>query len=157
MEKGIDYIQSKWENNFLPGIDCIVFKDGKVTIANAYKVTNPDTMQRDYFWFPFCDTTIDSLENYDDDIWTAIGIYGTINHRDEIIVYGEGSMGNEGFIASTDLNNQFNWGIFFESSNPILSAEIINEELICISELKTEISIQLTDLTTISIKENIAD
>jgi hypothetical protein len=152
MEKGINYLQNKWENNFLPGIDCIVFKDGKVTIANTYKVANPDTMKNEHYWFPFCDTTIDSLENYETDIWTEIGICGTINHENKIIVYGEGSMGNEGFIASTDLNNQLDWAVFFESSNPIWSAEIINEELICISELETIISIQLNDLTKISIE-----
>lgn len=154
MNKTVNYIQDMWEKGFLPGIDCIVFDDGKVIIANTYKTIDSNTGESKQYWFPLCDTTIESLENYADDIWTKVDIYnGQITHGNDKIVFGDGSMGNEGFIASTDKDNQLKWAIFFTFSNPILKAEIVNNELICTSELDTKISIRLNNLTLISITE----
>ncbi|WP_163395860.1 hypothetical protein [Flavobacterium limi] len=155
MNKTVNYIQDKWEKGFLPGIDCIVFEDGKIIIANTYKTIDYNTLENKQYWFPLCDTTIESLENYSDDIWTKVDIFnGSITHGNEKIVFGDGSMGNEGFVASTDRDNQLKWAIFFTFSNPILKAEIVNNELICISELETKISIHLNNVTRISISEN---
>ncbi|MBZ4043807.1 hypothetical protein [Flavobacterium hibisci] len=154
MNKSINYLQEKWENGFLPGIDCIVFGDGKIIIANTYKTIDYNTGKSKQYWFPLCDTTIDSLEKYADDIWTKVDIFNSsITHGNEKIVFGDGSMGNEGFVASTDKDNQLKWAIFFTFSNPILKVEIINNELICTSELDTKISINLNNLTLISITE----
>lgn len=152
MNKVINYVQDKWENGFLPGIDCIVFEDGKIVIANTYKTIDSETQKSKHYWFPLCDTTIESLENYTDDIWTKVDMYnGSITHGNEKIVFGEGSMGNEGFIASTGIDNKLKWAIFFTFSNPIVKTEIVTNELICTSELGTKISIHLNDLTRISI------
>ncbi|WP_433812906.1 hypothetical protein [Flavobacterium johnsoniae] len=152
MSEIANYIQGQWKNGLLPGIDCIVYKNGQVTIANTFRLKDSNSQKSKQYWSPLCDTTIDSLENYDDDIWTNIDIYkGAIDYEDGKIVFGEGSMGNEGFIASIDKDNQVNWGIFFTFSNPIIKAEIINDQLICISDLETKISIQLKNLTKISV------
>ncbi|MBF7093259.1 hypothetical protein IUY40_17130 [Flavobacterium sp. ALJ2] len=153
MNKEINYIQDQWRKELLPKTDCILFKNGKVIIANIYKLQEPNSKKSKQYWIPLCDTTIDSLEKYESDIWTTVNIFhGAINHGDEIIVFGDGSMGHEGFIASTNKNGDLNWAIFFTFSNPIFSAEIKNDELICISELETKITIQLKDLTKISIE-----
>ena len=152
MDKPIDYIQHQWEKGLLPGFDCIVYKNGNVTIANTYEVKDSNSQKSKRYWFPLCDTTIDSVENYDDDIWTNVDIYkGAIDFQNGKIVFGDGSMGNEGFITSTDKNNKLNWAIFFTFSNPIIKAEITNDELICTSDATT-ISIQLKNLTKISVE-----
>lgn len=152
MNKQTEYIQNKWKSGLLPGIDCILYGDGKVIIANNYCVKDSDTKQSKQYWYPLCDTTIDSLEKYDDDIWTNIDIFhGAIIHGEERIVFGDGSMGNEGFVASTDENGRLNWGIFFTFSNPIMRVKIENGTLICFSELESEIKINLNELTDISI------
>jgi hypothetical protein len=60
-------------------------------------------------------------------------------------------MGNEGYVASTKLNGELNWSIFFTFSNPIHRAEVINNQLICYGDTGTKISINLSDLTQIKI------
>ena len=146
------HLQNKWKDGLLPGIDCIVFGNGDVMIANTYCVMDSNTKEHSRHWHPLCDTTITSLEKYEHDIWTNIDIYhGAIMYGEQIIVFGDGSMGNEGFVASTDKNGDLLWGIFFTFSNPILSAKIIHDELICVSECEIQIKIQLKDLTKISI------
>lgn len=137
----------------LPGIDCILFGNGEVIIANTYCVKDTNTKKSKQFWFPLCDTTITSLEKYEQDIWTNIDIFhGAINYGEQKIVFGDGSMGNYGYVASTNKKGDLIWGIFFTFSNPIVSAKISNDELICVSELELEIRIQLNDLTNISIE-----
>ena len=153
MNKENDYVQNKWRKGLLPGIDCILFGNGNVTIANTYSITDTNTNKSKQLWFPLCDTTIASLEKYEDDIWTNIDIFhGAINYGEQRIVFGSGSMGNEGFVASTSKNEDLNWGIFFTFSNPIFNVNIINDELICFSELEIEIKVQLNNLTKISIE-----
>lgn len=153
MNKRNDYIQDKWKKGLLPGIDCILFGNGEVIIANTNCLKDPNIKKSKQFWFPLCDTTITSLEKYEDDIWTNIDIFhGAINYGEQKIVFGDGSMGNEGFVASTNKKGDLIWGIFFTFSNPIFSAEINKNELICISELEIEIKIQLNNLTKISIE-----
>lgn len=152
MNKPMDYIQHKWRSGLLPGVNCILYEDGKVVIANTYTMKDNDTNQSQWYWTPLCDTTIDSLEKYESDAWTNIDIFhGAIKHGEDTIVFGDGSMGSDGFVASTDKNGQLKWGIFFTFSNPIVSARVENGILICTSELDSEIHIKLDDLTQISI------
>ncbi len=150
-----DYVQNKWRNGMLPGINCIVFANADVIVANAYRVKDDNAGSSKQYWFPFCDTTIASLEKYEADIWTKIDIAdGAIDYGDQKIVFGEGSMGNEGFVAATNINGDLIWGIFFTFSNPIFSAKIIDDVLICVSETELEIKIDLHDLTKILIEPN---
>lgn len=147
-----EYIQQKWNEGLLPGIDCILFGDGTVIVGNCYSVHNRETNKRRWYWSPLCDTTIGSIEKYEPDIWTEIDIYhGSFDYKDQHIVFGDGAMGNEGFVASTNKNGILNWGIFFTFSNPIYEAEIQGEILICKSDNDIQVAIQLNDLTKIQI------
>lgn len=56
-------------------------------------------------------------------------------------MFEDGGMGNEGYIASTKLNGELNWSIFFTFSNPICKAEIKDQQLICYSDSGIKISI----------------
>ena len=95
--------QQKWLNNELIGVNSVLYNSSSetITLINFYKMDNGERLA-----FPFCDTTINSLEKYNKDIWTEIQEYKSIPYKnDEIIKFGEGAMGNEGFICVTDKNN----------------------------------------------------
>jgi hypothetical protein len=148
------YIQQKWKDGLLLGMDCILFGNGKVIIGNHYEVYNPNTKERTAYWSPVCDTFIENIEKYDSDCWTCVDIFhGAIQHQEQSIVFGDGAMGNEGFVASINQDKSLNWGIFFTFSNPIMKAEIIENVLICESEYEgCKIYIEMDDLTKIKIE-----
>jgi len=141
-----NYLQAKWRAGLFLGIDSICFGDGSVVVANCYKIDGKP------YWYPLCDTTIESLEKYENDLWVHIDIFhGALSDRDETIVFGSGSMGNEGFVASTDRQGALLWGIFFTFSNPIVHAEIHGNILTCTTELDSKIVILRDNLTKIEI------
>ena len=145
-------LQHKWQAGFLPCIDGIVFGDGKVIVANTYTIKNQETKEQKYYWSALCDSTLQSLEKYNDNIWASIDIYkGELEYHDQKIVFGEGSMGHEGFVACVNEQNKLHWAIFFTFTNPIMSAKIENHTLVCLSEIDMVISIDLHDLTRIKI------
>mgnify|MGYP003598837064 FL=1 len=145
-------LQHKWQAGFLPCIDGIVFGDGKVIVANTYTIKNHETKEQKYYWSALCDSSLQSFETYNDDLWVSVDIYkGEIAYKDQTIVFGDGSMGHEGFVASVDQHNQLNWALFFTFTNPIMSAKIENHTLVCLSEIDMVISIDLHDLTRIKI------
>ena len=149
-----EYIQQKWKQGTLVGLDCVLFGNGTVIIGNCYSIDERDTNKKKWYWFPLCDTTIDSIEKYEPDIWTEINVYrGSIEYGEQTIVFGEGSMGNEGFVASKDKVGNLNWGIFFTFSNPINEIQIQDDMLFCNSDNEViQIIINLKDLTKIEIK-----
>lgn len=146
-------IQDKWKQGYLPGHDCITYGNGTLVIANTYHVIDTETKKRKQFWFPLCDTTLEGIQKYDEDIWTAIDIYhGAITYGNQKIVFGDGGMGNEGYVASTDsISGYLNWAIFFTFSNPICRVEIKNEHLICYGDTGTIIDVNLNEITQINI------
>lgn len=146
-------IQEKWKQGFLPGYDCIAYADGSIVIANTYSAIDTATRERKQFWFPLCDTTLEGIQKYDDDIWTEVDIFhGAITYNDQKIVFGDGGMGNEGYVASTNsINGDLIWAIFFTFSNPICRAEIKNEHLICYGDSGTIIEISLNEITKIRV------
>jgi len=145
-------IQAQWKNGRVLGFNCIAFGDGRVVVANAYAVPT-ETKTRKQYWFPLCDTTLDGLEKYDDDIWTEVQIYhGSFEHDEQTFVFGDGAMGNEGFVASVDAEGILNWSIFFTFSNPIIRAEIDGQDLVCFGDTGTVIRIDLGELTKIDVR-----
>lgn len=140
----------------LPGINCITYPDGKVIILNCYSLYDPNTKKKELFCKPLCDTTIDSLEKYDATYWTQVDEWASVDYQGGRIYGGDGSMGNEGFIACTDAGDNLIWGMFFENTNPIKSVNIKERTLIAInehSELRVEINLDdLTDIKMIILK-----
>ena len=141
--------QQKWLNNELIGVNSVLYNSSSETIIliNFYKMDNGEMLA-----FPLCDTTINSLEKYNKDIWTEIQEYKSIPYKnDEIIKFGEGAMGNEGFICVTDKNNTLKWSIFFEDSNPIIDCKICEEKLSLTSSNGQKITVNLKNLLEIKI------
>jgi len=146
-------IQEKWKDLLVLGCDAIVYSDGRITIGNHYSFYNPNNNETTYYWSPLCDTILENIEKYDEDIWTYVDIWrGELVLENQKIVFGPGSMGNEGFVASTKLTGELNWSVFFTFSNPICKAEIIEETLICYGDTGCQIKINLNELHEIKIK-----
>ncbi len=127
-------IQENWCANQLPGIDSIVYPNGKLTILNCHSIYNPNSQERNIYCSPLCDTTIESLENYHSDCWTNVDAWTSIDYQHGKIYGGAGAMGNEGFLACVDANEGLVWGIFFENSNPIKKLTITEKTLAAINE-----------------------
>lgn len=123
-------IQTNWIKNSLPGIDGIVFSSGKVIIMDFYEVINSYNDTKKYFINPLCETTLESILYFNDDIWCEIQKNPKEQiYNDRIFICGEGSMGNEGFIANTNKNNTLLWAFFSTSSNPFYKIELENDIL----------------------------
>ena len=101
-----------------------------------------------------CDTTLKGIQKYDEDVWTATDIYwggfSSLDHK-QTFVFGPGAMGNEGYVASVNNDNTLKWSIFFTFSNPIMSAEIKDSDLLCYGEKGCVIKINLNNLTEIEV------
>lgn len=120
-----DTIQKHWFRNELPGLDCIVKGDGSIIIFNFYKTIQDNKIH--YYFSPLCDTTIESLEKYNDDIWTEIEVNSNQKAlpNGEAFLCGEGGMGNEGFIACVARDKQtLIWALFCTGSNPFQRIEL---------------------------------
>lgn len=146
------FAQEHWnlEKHELPGMNCIVFPNGNVTILNCYSTYNPNSKESNFFCSPLCDTTIESIAKYNVEYWTVVDEWVSMDYQDGKIYGGDGQMGNEGFIACTDAEDRLVWGMFFENSNPIKNLEIKDNILIAINEhSELQIEINLENLTQI--------
>ena len=135
----------KKEQQELPGINCIVYPDGKVTIMRHSYIYDPNTNKREIHCSPQCDTTLDSLEQYDASYWTVVDEWTSVDYQGGKILGGDGAMGNEGFLACTNDKGEFMWGMFFENTNPLKPKEIKDDILIVINEhdeLRLEINLK---------------
>ncbi|WP_299247397.1 hypothetical protein [uncultured Aquimarina sp.] len=145
-------IQDKWKEGFVIGFDCIAYGDGYVIMGNTYCVENSETKEVKRHWFPLCDTTLSGIERHNEDIWTEIDIFhGSFKYKDKTIVFGDGAMGNEGYVASLNEDKTLDWSIFFTFSNPIHKAEVKNEHLICYGDTGAIIDIDLNNITKIKV------
>ncbi len=149
-------IQEKWNNGFVLGYDCLTFGNGEVVIGNFYSTYDPNNGEIKQYWSPICDTTLDKIQKYNEDIWTPVevfhGSFSSVIYGKQTFVFGDGSMGNEGYIASTTLKGELNWSMFFTFSNPIHKAEIIEGKLICYGDTGTKITIDLNELTKVKVE-----
>jgi hypothetical protein len=128
-------IQQKWRDGYVVGYDCIAYGNGEIVFANAYSVYDPNTHETAIYWSPLCDTTLASLLKYNDDIWTQVDIFRhPFEFEGQKIVFGDGGMGNEGYIASVTPENDLNWSLFFTNSNPIMRAEMQDRTILAYGE-----------------------
>ncbi|MDJ1469674.1 hypothetical protein QNI19_11820 [Cytophagaceae bacterium DM2B3-1] len=150
MDKSI--IQHWNEQEIVGGLDCLVNKDGSVVLFSCY-VRDENEKQLN-FCIPFCDTTVNSLEKYNKDLWTQIDIFTNKwqTETGDTIMGGEGSMGNQGFIVCVDTNNDFKWSLFFLNSNPFYQISVVNNELYAQSSYNLLYKINLKDPSIIQIE-----
>lgn len=146
-------IMKHWsaEQRELPGMNCIAFPNGKIIILNVATYYNPNNNERKTYCSPQCDTTIESIEKYDAECWTMVDAWTNIDYQGGKIYGGDGQMGNEGFIACTDANDNLVWGIFFDETNPIKKLSIKDRTLIAINEHE-DMRIQINLDTLVDIK-----
>lgn len=145
-------IQDKWRESFVLGYDCLAYGDGRVVFANAYSLYDPNNGETTLYWTPLCDTTVESILRYNDDIWKEVDIFhGALEFEGQKIVFGDGGMGNEGYIASITPDNELNWSMFFTNSNPIMRAEMNGRTLIAYGETGFIAHINIDNPSDISI------
>lgn len=145
-------IQKKWQEGYLPGFDCIVLGEGDFVIPHVYSLYDPNNGETKQYWLPLCDTTLEGIEKYDDDIWTQVDVFhGAFEYDNQKIVFGDGAMGNEGFVASTSASGILNWAVFFTFSNPIQKAEVKDKHLLCYGDTGVIIDIDLNNITKIKV------
>ena len=136
----------------LPGIDSISYPDGRVTILNFCSLYDSATKKRELFCAPLCDTNIESIEKYNAAYWTVVDEWASIPYMGGKIYGGDGAMGNEGFIAYADAEDNLVWGMFFESTNPIKNLEIKGSTLVAINEHdELQLEINLDNLSEIKV------
>ena len=92
--------QQKWLNNELIGVNSVLYNGSSetITLINFYKMDNGEMLA-----FPFCDTTINSLEKYNNDIWTEIQEYKSIPYKNDEIINLFKSHGSQGSCVSSKL------------------------------------------------------
>ncbi|MCG7376048.1 hypothetical protein MH215_03520 [Paenibacillus sp. ACRSA] len=139
-------IMKHWsaEQRELPGLNCIVFPNGNIIMLNVETYYDPNNNERSIYCSPLCDTTIESVGKYNADCWTIVDPWTSIDYQDGKIYGGDGQMGNEGFIACTDADDNMVWGIFLDVTNPIKQLGIQDTILTAINEhedMRIEISL----------------
>lgn len=142
-----------WSNEELIGINCLQRNNGEIILLNCFNTNHEN--QTSYFAFPICETNVDSIEKFNPDIWTSFEILSNrIEINDEYILFGgEGGMGNEGFIACTDYDNNFLWAIFFTDSNPFYRMEFKNDEVYAYSSNNLLYKVNLANPEIIKIEQ----
>lgn len=125
-------VQLHWEEMELPGINSLIYGNGTLTILNIYSVSSDDGKK--YYAFPVADTTIESIEHYNDDVWTEIQPHpNSINTGQFKLSFGEGGMGNEGFVAMEGKEGLV-WALFSTESNPFISLELTDNYIAAYSD-----------------------
>ncbi|WP_281323357.1 hypothetical protein [Flavobacterium aestivum] len=147
-----EFILKKWEEQkILGGLNCFVNNKGEVILLDCfcYKTDNEQFNS----CTPFCDTKIENLEKYNNELWTQFDVFtNKVETEDgDMIFGGEGEMGNEGFIVCTNKDNDFIWSLFFLNSNPFYKLELINNEIHAFSSLDLVYKINLKKPENINI------
>jgi len=122
-------IQEHWSNNELPGIDAILFADGTMIMLDFYTISTEG--RKLHYVNPVCETNLKSVEKYNDDVWSQIERHpGTLTLPDgKKVHFGEGAMGNEGFVALTENDDQLIWALFSTATNPFIKAAFVNGKI----------------------------
>ncbi|MDR1153810.1 MAG: hypothetical protein LBL04_03795 [Bacteroidales bacterium] len=139
------------ERHELPGFDCIVYASGNVTVLDCYSLKDSRTGKRELFCHPRCDTTIDSVEKYAAANWSDAVEWARVEHEGKIFIGGGSDMGNMGFIAHVDSDEELIWGIFFWGSNPVRELAVTGGILSAVNEhSEVRIEINIENLTEIA-------
>jgi len=130
----MNILQEHWNKQEIVGIDGLFYNTGKLntlrieSMRNAQAVT---TYGKVYNLRFENETTIDKLiERYTDDLWVLFDVAGKlVLDNGYCFLYGEGGMGNEGYITKLDSFGQVLWTFFSTTSNPFVDSKILGKNL----------------------------
>lgn len=131
-------LEKKWENEYVPLINGIVFPTGKIILVNTYWNENG------CFIFEkgkISITSIDKLRADNELDWEHISPLKKIDYKEEDISIscGEGGYGGIGFIVvSSCAEKNLIWSACFEESNPFVDIRMRNRDIIATSNLGWE-------------------
>lgn len=108
-------IAASWQAGKLPGINSLVKNTGEVILLTCSRNKEGISLST-----PLCSTTIESLNTYNESLWTEVNVHQKMEDpfTNTYFCIGESTMGHEGFIVCADEHTNFIWGFFFEDSNP---------------------------------------
>lgn len=131
-------INTIWQSSQkqLPCTNCIVFADDSVILLDFQIYYDPNTKKSSAVVKPLCDSTLQSFLKYDKDIWASVDAWQEAYFKDDNRCYigGDGTYGNEGFLACEDLQGNLIWAMFFTNTNPIDKIKIEHNFLIATTE-----------------------
>lgn len=129
---GID-VQKKWAEEKVLQVDGIIFGSGDIILMNCISLLNPKSGRSSISVSPLARSTVASVLEFDPDPWTYVTILSTFDWpaKGRRLFCGEGSMGNEGFVAVVDASSgQVQWIAFSTCSNPFLRVFATDENVV---------------------------
>ncbi len=150
MTAAVAELRNRWRRSFrqLPDVDGIVFGDGQVVLASHYWTQNVDGTQH-HFWSPIADVHLADCLKYDEQLWRDVDAWGALELGDQRILFGDGAMGSDGFVAAEDAaTGELLWSIFFDWTNPFDQAHLEGPDLVVRSELNYLLRIPLSAMCT---------
>ena len=130
----MNILQEHWNKQEIVGIDGLFYNTGKVNALCIESELNPQAITTYGKVYDLqCDgeTTIDKLiKRYTNDIWVEFEIAGKlVSDNGNCFLYGEGAMGNEGYITKLDSFGQVLWTFFSTTSNPFVDSKMLDKNL----------------------------
>jgi len=129
-------LQECWENKIIHGGD-ITYSDGRCLFLKENWCRKSYTVDEVL-------TFKETLKRYGEE-GTAIEVLGSVIDLENgnVAYCGEGSMGNEGFVAYADKKGKLIWLVFLDFSNPFWSIKIEGANIKATTELECEFTIPL--------------
>jgi hypothetical protein len=126
-----DIIQKKWSGGFGLHVQGYVYGTGRVLLCDCKKIKSGKSLSTSVSVAG--ESTLDSILASEEDPWVDLTECDSKNFEDKNIRLscGEGAMGNEGYVAVSDLNTKrLIWMAFFTCSNPLTEIKFENETII---------------------------
>ncbi|MGB4773779.1 MAG: hypothetical protein WBP45_01285 [Daejeonella sp.] len=122
----------QWRNGYTLHLDAITFKNGDIILLEYFELLDPNNYSiKQKHISPLVRTTFESILEFNNDPWVPFAQY--IGESNQLIC-GEGTMGNEGFVACIDDNKDFEWVFFSTRSNPFLKVFYDDKHIVALSE-----------------------
>lgn len=121
-------IQEQWTKQRCPIINGILFASGRIAWINVKEQFSGRTIS--YELDHPSETSITDLLEEDKLQWTDLTILKELNqdNLNLLVQAGEGAMGGDGFVASSDLaSKKLFWIAFFENSNPFVDIRVTDD------------------------------
>lgn len=116
-------LQDRWAAGQLIGLDVLYCGAAAVKNIDIESIENDSLVHafgKEYRISYEGEADLDEMLG-DDDVWSEVQVYNKLLLEDGRVIFcGEGEMGNEGFIARTDKDNNIEWFLFSTTSNPFV-------------------------------------